>query len=277
MGMGKVNSTYHLTVDDALKAAIYLVRQEHASEPPYKKCKAALNLLQMTRQKLGRMAGWFFFSLGVWGIFSAILQPWLIDAVGEGILLKRELVALTSLPEFRYFQVLMSGLFIASSFGLLKCKAWAETLALSSLLLSAVLGSALWIRYFGMVGGLEPVALLVWVSGLMVCITLSTLLIRNQGAASSSNFQRLWTGYAVVHWKVVTFLVRVFGIGAVIVGSVMLISGIKLLLTPDSTVAVDGVATSESMPKVMLVVFSCVFIICGVLCLIAKPLSNKKG
>ena len=52
----KIKNAFYITIDDAIKAALRLVEQEHPSEPLCKKCHALYKLLKTTRQKLNQIA-----------------------------------------------------------------------------------------------------------------------------------------------------------------------------------------------------------------------------
>lgn len=54
--MGKLKSPFRLTFDEALQAAINLVKQEHGSKMPCAKCRKTLALLSQLRVRLNQMA-----------------------------------------------------------------------------------------------------------------------------------------------------------------------------------------------------------------------------
>jgi hypothetical protein len=84
-------------------------------------------------------------------------------------------------------------------------------------------------------------------------------------------------GYETFHWRLVTIMLRLFGIVASLLGMASCVYGISLVLRPASTVYVEGIPTSDLGPKLMFLVVGPVFVAIGVAFMRVRPYRPDLG
>ena len=79
-----------------------------------------------------------------------------------------------------------------------------------------------------------------------------------------------------LHAMVLNIGARIFGVMAVIWGLGFSIWGLSLVLNPNATIGVNGVASSDPWEKASILVVGLVFIAIGILVLMARPYKPRE-
>ncbi len=80
-----------------------------------------------------------------------------------------------------------------------------------------------------------------------------------------------------LHAAVVNALGRIFGVGAIVVGVVLVVWGCYLLLNRNTTIDVNSVPGSDVWEKALVLIVGLVACVLGVLTLMARPYRGESG
>lgn len=228
---------------------------------------------------LGRV----FLGVGIWGLVSLPLDWWVKWSIPTREMLDRTpfydlFVNVRSLPEFYPLTIGLALIMIFTGFGFLKLRPWAKSLGLTYVFLSMLGTTLLCLRYIRTFDGISGWLMgIVWVAGMTFFGALAIYLSRASLNQDDMKKDFLNT-YEQIYWNIIRGLIRFFGVGALILGTIFGVWGFRLLIEPTSVVSVDGSPTTALAPKMIITLLAGFLLLIGVVCTFGGlPLKRSRG